>query len=107
MDFSNRIMVSFDVKSLFTNVPVEECISFLRRKLPEVGLGMPVPVDVFVELFSLCVGCCYFSFNVDFYNQKNGLPMGSPKSLVLSNIFFMEYFKLDFLPTVVGKRNIK
>ena len=69
MDVNNKIMEIFDVNSLFTYVPVKKCINFLGRKLAEVGLDLPVPVDVFVELLNFCVNGCYFSFNGDFYNH--------------------------------------
>ena len=48
-------MISFDVISLFTNVPVSDSLSFLRKKLPELDVVLPVPVDVFVKLLELCV----------------------------------------------------
>ena len=75
-------MVSFDVKSLFTKVPVLECLQFIKEKLPTTNLDIPVSCDVFIRLIELCVSDCFFTFNDEFYNQIYGLPMGSPISPV-------------------------
>ena len=78
----NRKMVSFDVKSLFTKVPVLECLQFIKEKLPTANLDIPVSCDVFIRLIELCVSDCFFTFNDEFCNQIYGLPMGSPISPV-------------------------
>jgi hypothetical protein len=94
LDFINKIkfpsypfkLVSFDVTSLFTNVPVDEVLDFLRMKL--VNASLPVSLDVLLELIKLCVIDCIFQFNGQFYSMISGLAMGNPLSPVLANIFY-------------------
>jgi hypothetical protein len=56
------IMVSFDVMSLFTRVPVREAMSLLGRH--------------FAELFRHVLTASYFSFAGQFYEQTDGVAMG-------------------------------
>ena len=90
-------LVSFDVSSLFTNVPVPELLSFLDDFLTDKVDLLPVDKNTFLSLIELCIENTYFSFNGSFFKQGFGLPMGSPLSPVLSNIF-MEHYETTFLP---------
>ena len=105
LDFKNRLqefatnnslynltMVSFDVTSLFTNVPLQDVLDFLVQKNREGLFQTDVPIDVFVKLIELCVNNNYFAFSNKFYKQTFGVAMGSPLSPVLANIY-MEYFE--------------
>ena len=106
ISFNDKIMVSFDIKSLFTKVPVTECLHFLKRKLNNLTqLNCPIPFESFIKLIELCTNDCYFVFNDIFYKQISGLPMGSPISPVLSCLF-MEYFESELLPLVVDSTEI-
>ena len=84
----NEEYVSYDVESLFTNVPVPETIEYIldeiyiRNKLPQLCERK------FFKKFLIKLTCeCTFMFNNLFFKQLNGCTMGGPLSVVLSNIF--------------------
>ena len=101
INLHNKRLVSFDVESLYTRVPIEDCIDILGRKIGDLDLDLPVPNEVFVKLVELCVSDCFFVCNNKNYSQIFGLPMGSPLSPVLSNIF-MENFETELLPNITN-----
>jgi hypothetical protein len=76
------ILVSFDVVSLFTMVPLEETLRLLSRHFDEAIL----------RLFHHVLTSSFFNFNGQFYEQTNGVVMGSPLSPVIAN-YFMVYFE--------------
>ena len=94
-------LISFDVNSLFTKVPVHDFLRFLRDDLHK--LVLPVTHDVFIKLIELCVLNTNFTVNGRFFRQKFGCAMGNPLSPVISNLY-MEYFETRFLPTICNFR---
>ena len=88
-------MVSLDVVSLFTKVPVDETLIVVREKLtadPSLEERTCIPVDNLMEMLTFCVETTYFGMGSDIYRQEEGLAMGSPLSPVLANVY-MEYFE--------------
>ena len=88
-------MVSFDVVSLFTKVPVEDAlqaIAMLLTKDDTLEDRTAIPVPDICALTSLCLGSTYFMFNDTFFEQVEGAAMGSPLSPVVANLF-MEAFE--------------
>ena len=78
LSISRKFMVSFDVESLFTNIPLEECIdlavNYISDGSPDIKLNKS-------ELRSLFIGVTaqtHFIFNGSFYDQIDGVAMGSP-----------------------------
>ena len=89
------LSVSFDVTSLFTNVPIEEAVRVIRDKPREdedLVERTPLSPDRVAELLSLCLKSIYFSFGGEFYEQRQGAAMGSPVSAVVANLY-MEFFE--------------
>ncbi|XP_074033906.1 uncharacterized protein [Leptinotarsa decemlineata] len=76
------ILVSFKVVSLFTNVPLEDSLR---------GLAHVFPSEI-VELFRACLTGSYFQWWGNFYEQLDGVAMGSPLSPMIAN-YFMERFE--------------
>ena len=98
---SNTYMASFDVKSLFTNVPLEETIDICTESLYKLEKPR-ISKDSFKELMMLATSSVEFSFNEHMYQQNDGVSMGSPLGPTLACIFmgFIEkqYFKDHNLP---------
>jgi hypothetical protein len=76
------ILVSFHIVSVFTMVPIGEALRLLSRHFDEAIL----------RLFRHVLTSSFFSFNGQFYEQTDGVAMGSPLSPVIAN-YFMEYFE--------------
>ena len=91
-------LVSLDVKYLFTNVFLPIVLSFLRKKFSENNLQLPsgLTIDALIDLIDLCCESTVFSVNGRFYQQKEGVAMGSPLACILANIF-MEFFEEDLV----------
>ena len=70
----NVFMCSFDVSSLFTNVPLDETIKTLCDKS---DLQPVVPKDVFVELMKSTTSSVDFSFDNTMCKPTSGVDMGS------------------------------
>ena len=84
----NAHMASFDIKSLFTNVPVEETINICAQELYHSDLEKPkIKEESFKELIKKVTTGVEFSFDDVMYRQVDGVAMGSPLGPVLANIF--------------------
>ena len=71
------MMVSFDVVSLFTQVPVEEALTIIQTKYKLQ--------EHIVELTKHFLSNTYFTYEGQRYKQVQGAPMGSPLSPALAN----------------------
>ena len=92
-------IVSFDVVSLFTNIPLEKVLDFIRKKGEEEIYNFVIPVGKICELIKHCVTDSYFSFNDKIYKQTFGVAMGSSLSPILANLY-MEFFEVSLLPSI-------
>ena len=64
----NYKLVSFDVKSLFTNVSVDSLLHFIQNEFSDDVF--PINLDDFLELIRLSVCEAKFSFEDEFFEQK-------------------------------------
>ena len=86
-------MVSFDVKSLFTNVPIEHALEVIHQRLLEdetLEDRTQLSAEQVTLLLSICLRTTYFVYQNQYYEQTEGAAMGSPVSPVVANIY-MEY----------------
>ena len=85
----SQFLVSFDVDSLFTNIPLDETISICANFLycgPSIA-SLPFPETVFIELMGIATKSMCFSFNETMFRQIEGVSMGSSLGPILVNIF--------------------
>ena len=84
-------MISFDVVSLFTNVPLQKTIDIILRKVyTEKLIKTKIPRNKMKELLLLCTQGVPFTFNGETYMQIDGVMMGSPLGALFANIFMCE-----------------
>ena len=87
------LLVSFDVTSLFRQVPIDEALEVVKVRLnkdPTLVNRTSIPVPQLVELIELCLRSTYFQFQSDFFEQFDGTPMGSPLSPIIAKLFMKD-----------------
>ncbi|XP_052738615.1 uncharacterized protein LOC128198277 [Bicyclus anynana] len=83
----HECMISFDVESLFTNVPIHDFMEVLKIKLQENNIP-----EEYVTLTGHCLESSFFLYKGEYYLQIDGVAMGSPVAPVVANLW-MEYFE--------------
>ena len=102
---SNYKIVSFDVKSLFSNVPLDQTISIiLNRIYNNREINTDISRSEMKELLYLCTKNVHFSFHNNIYIQNDGVAMRSPLVPILANIFMVE-FERSVIPDLANKLN--
>ena len=91
----NDIMVSFDVKSLFTKVPIEDSLHIIKDDRLEADESLEIRTTLTVQqicqLTELCLKSTYFQYEDMIFEQSDGMAMGSPLSPVVANIFIEDF----------------
>jgi hypothetical protein len=85
-------MTSFDVVSLFTNVPLEEtCKIALEKLYNSVDNYLPFDKKTFSKLLNVAASQSVFLFDSVLYRQVDGCSMGGPLSPTLANVFLCHF----------------
>lgn len=82
----NHSIISLDVISLYTNIPIQLALSVIKNKWNEIEPHTNLPKNEFYDAMKMCLTSSYFSYNEKFYEQTYGLPMGAPLSACVANI---------------------
>ena len=73
----DEIMVSFDVISLYTNVPIiDTLIKDYVNNDDQFTRETAIPQDKFLDLVHLVLTTTWYTFNSQFYQQTDGVTMG-------------------------------
>ena len=90
----NQVMVSFDVQSLFINVPIEGAVRATLWKL-ESDLSFPnhttLTAAQIADLLNFVLRSTYFQYDGAIYEQRDGAAMGSPVSAVIVNLYMEDF----------------
>ena len=97
-------LVSFDVVSLFTNVPLNDTIKIISSYLYPEGVEscMPFPKKSFEKLMKIATGGL-FMHQDRFYTQTDGVAMGNPLGPTLAN-FFLAHLETTVLNKFPGSK---
>ena len=94
-------MTSYDVKALFTSVPVDPSIHIVQQKLtqdPTLHQRTSMSIQNIATLLEFCRKNTYLLFQGKYYEQVQDTAMGSPISPLIANLF-MEEFEVKALST--------
>ena len=85
-------MVSFDVESLYTNIPITDALLVIKDLLNNdttlQGRTNLLPDQILEPLeFLLCT--TFFIFNGEFHQQTDGVAMGGPASSIVAEIYMI------------------
>ena len=97
----DQLLVSFDVKSLFTSVPTDIAHQQVREVLMNnqdlLHQHTSLSIEEILELLTLCLNAAVFQWQDQIYQQVHGTPMGSPISVVLAELFMQKLEEDIFL----------
>jgi hypothetical protein len=108
----DKIMVSFDVVSLFTNVSLTFTINYILDQMypASVKACLNIPRskkcakcklrDDFEALLRTATSDTHFTFNNKMYVQHNGVAMGAPLAPVMADIF-MVYLETTLMDKLI------
>ena len=88
------IITSYDVKALFTSVPVQPSIHIVQQRLQQdstLPQRTSMSITQITSLLEFCLTHTYFLFQGKYYEQVQGAAMGSPISPLIANIFMEEF----------------
>ncbi len=89
----DEIMISFDVVSLFTAIPVDRACEHIRNKLTKdktLQARTKLSIDDIITLLRFTLSNSYFTYNKQTYKQIHGCAMGSPVSPIVANLCMEE-----------------
>ena len=88
---SGKLLVSYDVTSLFTNIPLQETIYTAINLIFNHNSNLNITKKELKKIFLFPVSQSHFLFNSKFYNQIDGVVMASSLAPVLANNFMGFY----------------
>lgn len=104
-----EILISFDVVSLFPSIPVNMALKVIEEKWTDVEKFTNIRKDLFLEILSFCIkDSRYFKYDTKIYEQRKGMPMGSPASPIIADIIMEKLLdvtmeKLKIKPRLLTK----
>ena len=86
----DEIMVSFVVKPLYTNVPIDDALAIIKELLENdetLPDRTPLSPKNVLDLLEFLLHTTFFIFNGTYYQQTEGLAMRGPPSSIVAEIY--------------------
>ena len=87
-------MVSFDVTSLYANIPMIDTLNIIKdyvNNYDQFTRKTAIPQDKFLDLVHLVLTTTWYTFNSQFYQQTDGIAIGGPASSTTAEIYMQVY----------------
>ena len=98
----DSFMVSYDVCSLFTNIPLSKIIDIAVKLILENKKDLKFSENELTKLFRFATAQTYFYFDGKIFDQVDGVAIGLPLGPVLANLF-MGYYEQKWLESDHGR----
>ena len=85
-----ELMVRFDVKSLFTEVPINEALEVIEEQLKKdetLEDGTTLSPLTITDPIKFCMSSTYFGYEGNIHKVLEGAPMGSPLSPIIADLY--------------------
>ena len=86
-NLSGKFLVSYDVSSLFTDIPLQETVNIAINLIFNHNTNLNINKKELKKLSLFATSKTHFLFNSKLYNQIDEVAMGSCMAPVLANIF--------------------
>lgn len=86
----NHILVSFDVVSLYTSIPLRLVLDSLEKRKHYFNDDTGILLQELKMAIEFIMSSTFFQFNSEIYQQISGLPMGSPLAPILANLVMID-----------------
>ncbi|VDQ10563.1 unnamed protein product [Trichobilharzia regenti] len=97
MTIKNRKMYSFDVNSLFTNVPLVKTVDILCDYISSTCFSFPFPLTYLKDLLLLLLLCSdNVTFEGEHFRQMDGDAVSSPLGPLLADVYMSYVENLSF-----------
>ncbi|XP_039871211.1 uncharacterized protein LOC120723669 [Simochromis diagramma] len=103
---ADETMVSYDVTSLFTCIPVMEALEVVCKRLqddPNLSNRTTLSTDQVCLFLELCLHSTYFTYKGQYYRQKHGCAMGCPVSPIMANLYMEEEAEEQHIKKALSK----
>ena len=97
----DKLLVSFGVTSLFTNIPLSETIKLTVDLIKTSQPDLNISEKDLTSLFKFATCETHFLFRGKFYDQIDGVEMGSPLAPALAYLF-MGHYEREWLSNYDG-----
>ena len=94
-------IISYHVTALFTSVPIQPVVNIIQQRLAndkELQQRTSMSINHVIGLLEFCLKNTSFVFQGQYYQQMEGVAMGSPLGPIVANIF-MENFEKEAVDT--------
>jgi hypothetical protein len=99
----NHRMITFYIKDLYVNIPIDETIKYLKTKLLENNDGKTT--HQITALLKVVLSQNYFTFQHKIYQPEQVITMGSPISGLVPEIF-LQQFEDSHISHLLDTKNI-
>ena len=85
----DKIIASFDVMSLYTNIPIIDMLNIIKdyvNNVDQFTRKTAIPLDQFLDLVNLVLTITWYTFNSQFYQQTDVFAMGETASSTTAEI---------------------